>query len=149
MELTGKRRAFADARLAGKSNKDAAIAAGYSAKTAGPAGSRLAKDPAIAAFIAKYQKPGEKAPPPPPAPTAPSFDVQAAIMHSDPKNFLLVAMNDPAAPAKLRVEAAKALMPFMHKKPGETGKKEQRDVDAKKVAGRFASAAPPQLKAVK
>ena len=150
MDLTGKRRAFADARLAGKSNKDAAIAAGYSAKTAGPAGSRLAKDPAIAAFIAKYQKPGAEAPPPaPPPPATPSFDVQAAIMHSDPKNFLLVAMNDPAAPAKLRVEAAKALMPFMHKKPGETGKKEQRDADAKKVAGRFAPAAPPQLKAVK
>lgn len=45
MALTGKKRAFADAVLAGRSNKDAAIVAGYSPATASAAGSRLVKDP--------------------------------------------------------------------------------------------------------
>jgi phage terminase small subunit len=146
MELTGKRRAFADAVLAGKSNKDAAIAAGYSPKTAGPAGSRLAKDPAIAAFIAKYKKPEAGPPPaPPPAKPVPTFDVNTAIMFSDPKQFLLAAMNDPAASGPLRVDAAKALMPFMHKKIGEVGKKEEAASAAKKAANKFAVGAPPKL----
>lgn len=148
MELTGKHRVFADAVLAGMSNKDAAIAAGYSAKTAGPAGSRLAKNPAIAAFIAKYKKPdAPKPPPPPPAPEKPKFDVNAAITFSDPMQFLKAAMNDPAAAPKLRVEAAKALLPFVHKRKGEGGKKEQQQEDANKVASRFGQSAPPRLAA--
>jgi phage terminase small subunit len=146
MELTGKHRAFAVARLAGKSKKDAAIAAGYSAKTAGPAGTRLAKIPQIAEFIAKYQKPDAgPLPPPPPAKPVPKFDVNTAIMFSDPKQFLLAAMNDPAAPGALRVDAAKALMPFVHKKVGEVGKKEEAAAAAKKAANKFAVSAPPKL----
>ena len=52
MALTGKKRAFADAVLAGRSNKDAAIEAGYSAATASAAGSRLVKDVEVAAYLA-------------------------------------------------------------------------------------------------
>ena len=48
MTLTAKKRAFADAVLAGRSNKDAAIVAGYSPATASAAGSRLVKDPVVA-----------------------------------------------------------------------------------------------------
>lgn len=144
MDLTGKHRAFADAVLAGKSNKDAAIAAGYSERTAGPAGSRLAKRKDIAAFIAKYRKADAGAPPPPPPPAGPKFDVAAAITFSDPMVFLKAAMNDPAAAPKLRVEAAKALLPFMHHKVGESGKKEQKLDAAKKVQqGRFGAPPPP------
>lgn len=146
MDLTGKHRAFADAVLAGMSNKDAAIAAGYSEKTAGPAGSRLAKNPAIVAFLKKYKKAGAPKPPPAPkAPAAPKFDVKAVLLTSDPLEFLIAAMNDPAAAPKLRVEAAKALMPFVHARKGESGKKEQKDAAAKRVAGRFSAAAPPKL----
>lgn len=148
MDLTGKRRAFADARLAGKSNREAAIAAGCAVKSASQAGSRMAKHPDVVKFLEKYGK-GSKETPPPPAPPAavPAFDVQAAIMHSDPKQFLLVAMNDGAAPAKLRIEAAKALLPFMHERKGEGGKKDARADAAKAAAaGRFgAPPAPPRL----
>lgn len=148
MELTGKHRAFADAVLAGKSNKDAAIAAGYSEKTAGPAGSRLAKHPAVAAFIEKYSKKDAAPPPPPPAePARPKFDIAAALTFSDPMLFLKAAMNDPAAAPKLRVEAAKALLPFVHTRKGEGGKKDQQQADAEKVASRFARPAPPKLAA--
>ena len=68
------------------------------------------------------------------------------LAHKDPKVFLLALMNDPEADVKLRAEAAKTLMPFMHTKLGEGGKKEQQADAAKKVAGgKFAAAAPPKL----
>ena len=150
MALTGKKRAFADAVLAGFSNKEAAIRAGYSAATAAQAGARLVKDKDIAAYLAANKKDvsvAGKATPPPPAP-APTFDINAALLHSDPKSFLLAAMNDGALDAKLRIDAAKALMPFTHNKLGEGGKKDQRQDAARKAgAGKFGSAAPPKLAA--
>ncbi len=149
MALTGKKRAFADAVLAGFSNKEAAIRAGYSAATAAQAGARLVKDKDVAAHLASNKKAAPGAPvvaasPPPPAPT---FDINAVLMHSDPRAFLLAAMNDAALEAKLRIDAAKALMPFTHKKLGEGGKKEQVGEKAKSVAGRFGQAAAPRLAA--
>ena len=53
MALTGKKRLFAEALLAGKSNKLAALAAGYSAASASAAGSRLAKDKDVLAHLAR------------------------------------------------------------------------------------------------
>jgi phage terminase small subunit len=78
-------------------------------------------------------------------PKAPVLNASAALLTSDPKAFLTALMNDPGSEMKLRVNAAKALMPFVHQKLGEGGKKEQRQDAAKKVAGRFAAAAPPKL----
>jgi phage terminase small subunit len=66
-----------------------------------------------------------------------------AATYDDPMKFLRAVMNDSATEAKLRVDAAKALMPFVHQKLGEGGKKEARQEAAKKVASRFAPAAPP------
>jgi phage terminase small subunit len=54
-------------------------------------------------------------------------------------------MNDLEADVKLRADAAKALMPFMHTKLGEGGKKEQQAEAAKKIASKFTSATPPKL----
>ena len=150
MELTGKHRAFADAVLAGMSHRQAAIAAGYSEKTAGPQGSRLAKHPGIVAFLKKYKKAGAPKPPPQPAPPPrATFDVKRAITFSDPLDFLRAAMNDPAASDKLRVEAAKALMPFVHARKGEGGKKDAASDAAKKAANKFATPPAPSLKRVK
>lgn len=153
MALTGKKRLFADAVIAGKSNRDAAIAAGYSPKTASAAGSRLVKDLEVVAYLAEHRKGdrkgGKSAPPAAPQEKpAPTFDLNAALAHRDPKAFLLAAMNDLDLDPKQRIDAAKALMPFMHQKLGEGGKKEQRQ-DAAKAAstGKFASADPPKLAA--
>jgi phage terminase small subunit len=66
----------------------------------------------------------------------------------DPKDFLLDVMNDPGAEPRARLDAAKALMPYMHPKLGEGGKKDQKAEAAKKVgAGKFAASAPPKLRA--
>lgn len=149
MALTGKKRLFADAVRAGKSNKDAAIAAGYSAKTASAAGSRLVKDKEVAAYLERVKNSpvSEDSRPECASPEEgrPTFDLGKVLQHSDPKAFLIAAMNDVELGEKLRIDAAKALMPFMHQKLGEGGKKEQRNKAAQKVAGRFAAAAPPKL----
>ena len=151
MALTGKKRAFADAVLAGFSNKEAAIRAGYSAATAAQAGARLVKDKDVAVHLAANKKASPGAPPqaagPPPAPK-PTFDINAALMHSDPRAFLLAAMNDKELDARLRIDAAKALMPFTHTKLGEGGKKDQKQDAARKAgAGKFGSSEAPKLAA--
>ena len=163
MALTPKKRAFVDALRGGASNKDAAIAAGYAASSASAAGSRLAKDPYVMAAMAgtTFNKKGNKIVKAPAAQPAaevsqtaepddsPGFDLSKVLSYSDPKAFLLAAMNDHETEKKLRVDAAKALMPFMHQRKGETGKKTERENAAKVAgAGRFGSS-PPPLKAVK
>lgn len=86
---------------------------------------------------------------PVPAPESelPVVDIPQGVTlaHKDPKLFLLALMNDLEADVKLRADAAKALMPFMHTKLGEGGKKEQQADAAKKVASKFAIATPPKL----
>lgn len=143
MALTDKKRRFADALMSGASNRDAAIAAGYSEKTAAQAGSRLAKDPDVLAHIArkevvaeaKEQAKEEGKP----------FNLESlSRMYSDPKDFLKAVMNDGGEDVKLRVDAAKALMPYVHAKPGEKGKKAERQERAEKVASKFSG-----LRAVK
>lgn len=154
MALTGKKRAFADAVLAGLSNKDAAIAAGYSPKTASASGSRLVKDPAVAQYLAEQRgqttkKPVDKSKPAAAPPVRPPFDFSALVNFSDPKAFLKAVMNEPKVDIKQRVEAAKALMPFEHQKKGEGGKKESQAEAAKKAANKFATPAAPGIRRVK
>ena len=52
-------------------------------------------------------------------------------------------MNDQNTEQKLRVDAAKALMPFMHQKLGEGGRKDAKAEAAKKAASKFGGLAPP------
>lgn len=149
MALTGKKRLFAEARLAGKSNKLAALAAGYGAASASAAGSRLAKDKDVLAYLQRKAAAPEKTSDPLAGQgDQPSgFDLSLALSHRDPRAFLMAAMNDALLEPKLRIDAAKALMPFEFAKKGEGGKKEQQADAAKKVANRFAPAAPPKLAA--
>ncbi|MFR0673156.1 terminase small subunit [Enterobacterales bacterium AW_CKDN230030176-1A_HGKHYDSX7] len=179
MALTPKKRAFIKALREGASNRDAAIAAGCPEKTASAAGSRLAKDPDVMAELHKLEALGllppvvksvkadvkapltkpAKQPAPvepdpadagePPEPEPAGFDLAQVLLHRDPRDFLLSVMNDMATEPKLRVDAAKALMPFMHQRKGEGGKKEQAKEKAAEVgAGKFGTRRGP-LKAVK
>ncbi|MFS0827607.1 terminase small subunit [Pseudomonas phoenicis] len=181
MALTSRKRAFIAALREGASNRDAAVAAGYSEKTASAAGSRLVKDKDVAAELMKLRalglmppdvkgdvKPdvkagpapngatgGEAAPEPGPEADDPTeqepagFDLAQALLHRDPKDFLLSVMNDMGTEPKLRVDAAKALMPFVHPRKGESGKKDQAQVNAEKAAtGKFGTRRGP-LQSVK
>ncbi|MDR5825842.1 terminase small subunit [Caballeronia sp. LZ043] len=172
MALTAKKRLFADAVLAGKSNRDAAVEAGYSAKTASAAGSRLVKDADVVAYLTAHRKkPGSRTERTPKAAAATEddaraseedakanadeavasaalaagFDLTAMTHFSDPKQFLLAAMNDGRTEPRLRVTAAQVLMPFMHQKLGEGGKKDAKAQAAEKAAGKFAALTAPKL----
>jgi len=76
---------------------------------------------------------------------APPLKVVVPAM-DDPKAFLAAVMNDGEADARLRTEAAKALMPYVHAKLGEGGKKDNRKAAAQSVLrGKFSPSAPPKL----
>lgn len=146
MSLTAKQTAFVAAYLIDSNGKKAAIKAGYSSAGAEVAASRLLRHPKVAAALKKAKAEASTSPKAvKPAPPAPKFDLASALQHKDPRAFLLAAMNDIDLEPKLRVDAAKALMPFEFAKKGETGKKEQAQENAKKVSSRFAAAAPPKL----
>lgn len=143
MALTGKKRAFADAVLTGRSNKEAAIEAGYSAATASAAGSRLVKDAEVAAYLAARREAPVTAPvaatKPPTTPLDDeNVDPLNGAHYVDPKDFLVAAMNAPELDMRQRIDSAKALMPFTHQKLGEGGKKEQKQAAAETAAtGKF------------
>ena len=138
MALTGKKRAFADAVLAGLSNKEAAISAGFSEKTASAAGSRNVKDPDVKAYLDQRRQPAAVAGPNASPPPSPGDDTIEIPPTEDPVEFLTKVMNEPAADLRLRIDAAKAMLPFKHKKLGEGGKKDEKEAAAKAAGtGRF------------
>lgn len=62
-----------------------------------------------------------------------------------PLDYLLEVMRDEFEERGRRMQAATIAAPYCHAKKGESGKKEQKDEAAKKVASRFSPAAPPKL----
>ena len=87
--------------------------------------------------------------PPVDDPDPAGFDLSRALSHKDPKDFLLAVMNDMGTEPKLRVDAAKALMPFVHPRRGESGKKDQAKEKADAAAnGKFGARRGP-LRSVK
>lgn len=76
----------------------------------------------------------------------PPIEMTVIGEHDDPKAFLFSVMNDTSMDGKARLDAAKALMPYIHPRVGESGKKEARQAAAGKVAkGKFSPAAAPRL----
>jgi phage terminase small subunit len=157
MALTGKKQKFAEAKGRGLSNKDAAIAAGYSASSAAASGSRLAKDPDVLAHLDRKKRAAAAKKPAPPAKTLPSkdpatleaetlddetaiasFDWEQATRFGDPKAFLKAVMNDVETEPKLRVFAAKELMPYFHKKLGDIREEVRKGVGGRALALRQA-----------
>ena len=139
-ELTKKQRAFVTHKVAGCTNRDAAIAAGYAPGSAAQAGDRLAKHPAVRRAINAAAK------------TTPGVDIKAGVptmprsKYTDPKSFLLDVMNLDGLPIAVRADAAFKLMPYMHTRMGETGKKESSKDKARDIArgrSKFATKAPP------
>lgn len=159
--LTAQKRKFALALISGMSKKDAAIKAGYSANSARSKGSQLAKDPEVIAFMSrkknekvevddvpthgkKVNTPVVNTPPfsePDPVPEI----VRAAGEYDDPLDFLKSVMNDRGEDIDTRKDAAKAMLPYLHSKKGEGGKKDAKQAAAKAVASKFMGMAPPQL----
>lgn len=90
------------------------------------------------------QRPGAGRPEKPPTRLKDSDLLTKALQQGDPKAFLLAVMADADNDARLRVDAAKALLPYEFRKVGDGGKKEAAAAAAKKAAtGRFAPGRPP------
>ena len=68
-----------------------------------------------------------------------------ASTYDEPEKFLNAVMNDSGTEAKLRIDAAKALLSAKVRRAENGGKKEAKDEAAKKVgaSSRFASQKPP------
>jgi hypothetical protein len=79
------------------------------------------------------------------APAAPEAPVVPADL--TPLDYFLGLMRDPFADEKLRFQAAAQALPYMHPKKGESGKKEEKQDAAAKVASKF-GARPAPLKVV-
>ena len=136
--------------------KDAAIEAGLSEKTARQSGSRMARLPAVVDHVKrldpefKTKQPKSRAKVRPPVldklPDAPPV----AVVIEDPLVYLTIVMNDTREDPRVRLDAAKALLPYKSSKAAEAGKKTQRQESAKQaVAGRFAPPKAPKLGIVK
>lgn len=161
MALTAKSKAFAQAVVDGMSNKDAAISAGYSEKTAMQQGSKLAKLPEVIAYIAKLKadkkltSTDEKLTSSKPKPTASVQVVKVEKIESgpeqahgqfvgrdeiaigsieDPLEYLKSVWMDKGQDEELRVACAKAALPYVHGKVADKGKKETKTDEAKAAA---------------
>ncbi len=145
MAFTDKKRKFVAALQSGLSGAKAAVAAGYSEKGAPQAASRLMKDPDVLAAL-KRKEIVEQAKAEAKAAGKEISLPDLGKMFSDPKDFLKALMNDPSEDMKLRMDAAKALMPFTHERKGEASKKTAKDEAAQKaMQGRFSVPAAPRL----
>lgn len=136
MDPEQKRKAFAAAVFAGAEGKDAAIRAGYSAKTAATAGCRLLKHPGVIAELDRLKGAARSA-------------ARGPTRKLSPLEFLLQTVNDPRIDAKLRVRAATAAAQYVHPRRAEGGKREEAAAKAKTAAGRFARRTPPPLQLVR
>lgn len=126
MLLNDKQELFARNMAAGQNQAESCINAGYSKNGAAAAASRLMRNPEILARIEELRA----------QPAGLNNDVNKVVKSShvampaqmvpdnDPMLFLQSVMNDERWPPKLRVDAAKALMSYMHARIGEAGKKE-------------------------
>lgn len=145
MALTDKKRKFVAALQSGLSGAKAAVAAGYSEKTASQAASRLVKDKDVQDAL-KRKEVVEQAKAEAKAAGREVNLPDLGKMFSDPREFLKALMNDPNADMKLRVDAAKALMPYEHTRKGEGGKKDaKQDAAGKVMQGRFAVPSAPGI----
>lgn len=157
MALTPKMRKFAEAIIEGKSNKDAAISAGYSPETASQQGSKLSKNPEILDYIEKL-KADKKLTPKPEKVKAENPVQVIQVEHIDPRveqasgqfvgrddiavggvddplEYLKKVWTDEGEDPDLRLKAAQAAMPYVHGKVGTKGKKESQRDDARDIAG--------------
>lgn len=141
-ELTKKQKAFVAHKAAGCTNKDAALAAGYAPGSAAQAGDRLAKHPAVRKALNAAR----------PAKEGVDTYVMKRGDYADSKAFLQDAMNNAQLPIGLRMDAAKALLPYEHARMGEKGKKEMAKDNAREIArgrNKFATKSPPTLTVVR
>ena len=138
MALTAKMKAFAHAKVQGKSNKEAAIAAGYSVTSAASKGSQLATDPEVVTYLDGLLNSGGsgvallESMPLGEAAIKAEFKEMESVTNS--LEFLRSIYKNPRLERKVRIEAAKAALPYEFGKVGEKGIKQGREDDANDIS---------------
>ncbi|MEN4983013.1 terminase small subunit [Acinetobacter modestus] len=142
MALTEKKKMFALAKHKGMDNKNAAMSAGCSEKTASAAATRFMKDQDVIDYLGRLSEAEpEQLVKHTVKPIATSSSVVYAKQLADPLEFLESVYSDSLEDMALRVNAAKAALPYVHGKVAEKGKKETKE-DAAKAAtksGKYAT----------
>lgn len=146
MALTEQMKKFALAKLkndpvTGKqlSNKQAAIEAGYSEKSAGSKGSQLAQNAEVITYLDGLLKPGGEGAGAafvsmPLGEAAIAAEVEQLKSVNSSLEFLKLIYKNPNLKMADRILAAKAALPFEHGKVGEMGIKQGRDNAAGEVS---------------
>lgn len=145
MALTEQMKKFAHAKLksdpeTGKqlSNKQAAIEAGYSEKSAGSKGSQLAQNPEVITYLDGLLNSGGagvallESMPLGEAAIKAEFKEMESVTNS--LEFLRSIYKNPRLERKVRIEAAKAALPYEFGKVGEKGIKQGREDDANDIS---------------
>ncbi|MBP6861356.1 MAG: terminase small subunit [Neisseriaceae bacterium] len=150
MAMTKKKQSFADAILRGANQTQAALEAGCPASSAAQSGSRYAKDPDIIAYIQKKEnvksdvkgvvksKKAKKEVDLPPSKLT-MADVERVMKnYVDPLDYLMDVINSDVAEVddKLKVDCAKAALPYFHGKVATKGKKEAAKEKAEALSAR-------------
>lgn len=153
--LTAQKRKFALALMSGSNQTASAIKAGYSEKSARSKGSQLANDPEVIAFIERKKNEKVEVDEVPvyrrnvdtPTVNNPEEKTPSGPLYEDPLDFLKDLMNNSKQDIDVRKDAAKAMLPYMHPKKGEVGKKDARNSAAKvaATASKFGALAAPKL----
>ncbi|MFJ3266749.1 terminase small subunit [Serratia liquefaciens] len=153
--LTAQKRKFALALMSGSNQTASAIKAGYSEKSARSKGSQLANDPEVIAFIERKKNEKVEVDEVPvyrrnvdtPTVNNPEEKTPSSPIYEDPLDFLKDLMNNSKQDIDVRKDAAKAMLPYMHPKKGEAGKKDARNAAAKVAAtvSKFGALAAPKL----
>lgn len=143
MALTQKKKAYAQARLQGKKTKEAAVLAGYAERSAAAKGSQLESDPDVVAYLASLNSQGGGGLDATPLGEA-AIQAEFLAMEnvSNSLEFLKTIYKNPRIDRKIRIDAAKAALPYEFGRVGEKGIKEGRQDEANDAAkkSKFATA---------
>ena len=142
MALTEKKKMFALAKHKGMDNKNAAMSAGCSEKTASAAATRFMKDQDVIDYLDRLSTAEpEQVVKHIVKPIATTSSIVHVKQLADPLEFLESVYSDPVEDMVLRVNAAKAALPYVHGKVAEKGKKETKADEAKQAtnSGKFAT----------
>lgn len=136
-KFTAKQQKFIQLKRQGYSNEKAALGAGYAKASAKNQATMMLRRPEIRAAC-KITKSAR----------ASKAEIEVAVLgnsadasslmpkrkYTDPKEFLRDLMNNEGVPMLMRKDAAKDLMPYIHARVGEKGKKESEKDEAGKIA---------------
>lgn len=138
MALTEMMKAFVHAKVQGKKNKEAAIEAGFSEKSAGSKGSQLMKNPEVLTYLDGLLKQGGEGvvllESMPLGEAAIAAEIQEMENVTNSLEFLRSVYKNPRMERKVRIEAAKAALPYEFGKVGEKGIKQGREDDANDIS---------------